>query len=123
MRTLIFALLMATAVFAQQSQPPAYPPPSAGQMSPDQRVPPDQMESQTGPESQPSSAAQVEQEIQQAIQAQPTLSTSNISVRANDTSVVMAGTVADERQHQMALRVAALHASGLRIVDRIKVQQ
>jgi osmotically-inducible protein OsmY len=121
MRTLLFALLMATAVFAQQSQPPAYPPPGAGQTSPDQRIPPDQMESQPG--AQPSSAAQVEQEIQQAIQAQPTLSNTKLGVRATDTSVVMTGTVADERQHQMALRVAALHASGLRIVDRIKVQQ
>jgi osmotically-inducible protein OsmY len=81
------------------------------------------MDQQTGPEAQPSSATQVEQEIQQAIQAQPTLSNSKLGVRATNTSVVMSGTVADERQHQMALRVAALHASGLRIVDHIKVQQ
>jgi osmotically-inducible protein OsmY len=123
MRTLLFALLVATAVFAQQSQPPAYPPPGAGQASPDQRIPPDQMESQAGPEAQPSSAAQVEQEIQQAIQAQPTLADSKLGVHANANSVVMSGTVADERQHQMALRIAVLHASGLRVVDHIKVQQ
>ena len=123
MRTLLFVLLLPGLAFAQQGQPPGYPPSSPGQMPPDQRVPPDQMQSPMGPEAQTSPSAQVEQEIQEAIQGQPALSNTKIGVHANDTSVVLSGTVSDERQHQMALRVAALHAGGLRIVDRIKVQQ
>jgi osmotically-inducible protein OsmY len=66
---------------------------------------------------------QVEQEIQQAFQAQPALSNAKLTAVANNSSVVVKGTVANENQHQMALRVAVLHANGLRIVDRIKVQQ
>ena len=126
---LTFTLLLAAAVFAQQSQPPGYPSSPQqtmpqGQLPPDQRVPPDQTpqgEEPMAPGSQ-AAAAQV-QEVQQALQEQPTLASTKIRVSANNTSVVLSGVVANEDQHQRALRVAALHANGLRIVDHIKVQQ
>ena len=51
------------------------------------------------------------------------MSNAKLTAVANNSSVVVKGTVANENQHQMALHVAALHANGLRIVDRIKVQQ
>lgn len=123
MKTLLFALtaLLATATLAQT---PGYPQSSSpAQTMPEQRVPSDQTSQGQEPMETQSSPAQVEQEIQEAFQAQPTLANSHLSATANNSSVVVKGTVADENQHQMALRVAALHANGLRIVDRIQVQQ
>jgi osmotically-inducible protein OsmY len=74
-------------------------------------------------QSQAMPPAQVEEQIQQAFRAQPGLSNTNLSAAANLSTVTVKGTVANENQHQMALRVAALHANGLRVVDHIKVQQ
>jgi hypothetical protein len=120
---LALALLLATATFAQQ---PGYPQSSSPpQTMPERPLPPDQsqQEQEEMGQSQTVPPAQVEQEIQQAFQAQPALSHANLSVAANISTVTVKGTVANENQHQMALRVAALHANGLRVVDHIKVQQ
>jgi hypothetical protein len=119
---LVLTLLLATATFAQQ---PGYPQSSAPpQTMPDRPLPPDQsQQEQEMGQSQAVPPAQVEQEIQQAFQAQPTLSNTNLSAAANLSTVTVKGTVANENQHQMALRVAALHANGLRVVDHITVQQ
>jgi hypothetical protein len=130
MRSLLLSitLLLAATTFAQQSQPPGYPPPTSSQQtSPDQQIPPYQRvpeaQEPTGPGSQATTSSQVGQQIQEALQAQPSLSNAKIRVSATSNSVVLSGVVADEEQHQKALRVATLHASGLQVVDRIKVQQ
>lgn len=128
-----FALLLATVALAQQGQP-RYPPPNApsnstdqpllqGHMPPD-RMPPDHTPGAQGPidESQASSSAEVEQRILQAWQSQASLSDVKISVTATAGAVALDGVVADERQHQTALRVARLNAGGRRIADHIIVQ-
>jgi hypothetical protein len=124
MRSLLFALslVLATTSFAQQ---PGYPQSSAPpQTMPDRPLPPGQsQQDQEMGQSQAVPPAQVEQEIQQAFQAQPALSNANLTAAANLSTVTVKGTVANENQHQMALRVAALHANGLRVIDRIKVRQ
>ncbi|HYV74093.1 MAG TPA: BON domain-containing protein [Candidatus Binatia bacterium] len=136
MRTLlcVLTLLLAGAMFAQRTQP-GYPSTSPqqsnpqGQMQqPGQQMPPDQMEQQQQtmtPESQMSAAdsTQVQQQIEQGLQSQPDLSNSKIDVKADDTSVTLTGTVANETQHQKALNVAAAHAAGRSIVDHVKIQQ
>ncbi|HEX8802312.1 MAG TPA: hypothetical protein VF772_27065, partial [Terriglobales bacterium] len=76
-----------------------------------------------GPQSKAVPPAQVEWEIQQAFRAQPALSKAKLSAAANLSTVTVNGTVANENPHQLALRVAALHANGLRVVDDIKVPQ
>ena len=126
---LTFAVLLAGAVFAQQSQPPGYPSSPQQtmpqrQMPPDQRVPPDQTPEGDEPMSPGSQAAAAQvQEVQQALAEQPKLANAKIRVSANNSSVVLSGVVANEDQHKTALRVAALHANGLRVADHIKVQQ
>ena len=125
MKPMLFALtlLLATATLAQQ---PGYPQSSSPpQTMPDRPLPPDQsqQEQEEMGQSQAVPPAQVELEIQQAFRAQPTLSNANLIAAANLSTVTVKGTVANENQHQMALRVAALHANGLRVVDHIKVQQ
>jgi osmotically-inducible protein OsmY len=129
MRALLFSLtlLLAATTFAQQGQPGYPPSTSPQQTAPNrQQMPPDQTpeaQEPMGPGSQATASAQVGQEIQQALQAQPSLSNARINVSPRGNSVVLSGVVADQDQHQRALRVAALHASGLEIVDHIKVQQ
>ena len=130
---IILALLLATAAFPQQGQP-GYPPnaPSnspdqplpQGQMPPDRRMPPDQItEAQTPMDgSQATSSADAEQRVLQAWKSQASLSAAKLSVTANANSVVLNGVVADESQHQTALRVAELNAGGRRIIDHIKAQ-
>ena len=132
MKPLLFALalLLGTAAFAQQ---PGYPQSSSPpQTMPDRPLPPDQsqmppdqsqQEQEEMGQSQAMPPAQVERQIQEAFRAEPTLSNANLSAAANLNSVTVNGTVANENQHQVALRVAALHANGLRVVDHIKVQQ
>ena len=126
MKPLLFALamLLATATFAQT---PGYPQSSSPpQTMPHRPLPPDQSQQQQeamGPQSQAVPPAQVEQEIQQAFRAQPALSNAKLSAAANLRTVTVNGTVANENQHQVALRVAALHANGRRVVDDIKVPQ
>jgi osmotically-inducible protein OsmY len=99
-----------------------------GQMHSGQQMPPDQKAPQDRtmtPESQMSAAdsTQVQQKIEQELQSQPDLSNTKVSVKADDTSVTLTGTVANEAQHQKALSVAAAHAAGRSIVDNIKIQQ
>ena len=126
MKPLLFALamLLATATFAQT---PGYPQPSSpSQTMPERPLPPDQSQQEQeemGPPSPAVTPAQVEQEIQQAFRAQPALSNAKLSAAANLSTVTVNGRVANESQHQLALRVAALHANGLRVVDDIKVPQ
>ena len=117
------ALLLATATFAQT---PGYPQSSSPpQTMPNRPLPPDQSQQQEemGPRLQAVPPAQVEQEIQQAFRAQPALSNAKLSAAANLRTVTVNGTVANENQHQLALRIAALHANGLRVVDDVKVPQ
>jgi hypothetical protein len=118
------ALLLATATFAQT---PGYPQSSSPpQTMPNRPLPPDQSQQQQeemGPRLQAVPPAQVEQEIQQAFRAQPALSNAKLSAAANLRTVTVNGTVANENQHQLALRIAALHADGLRVVDDVKVPQ
>lgn len=119
------ALLLATATFAQT---PGYPQSSSPpQTMPNRPLPPDQSQQQQqeemGPQSQAVPPAQVEQEIQQAFRAQPALSNAKLRAAATLTTVTVNGTVVNENQHQLALRVAALHANGRRVVDDIKVPQ
>ena len=117
------ALLLATATFAQT---PGYPQSiSPPQTMPDRPLPPDQSQQpeEMGPQSQAGPPAQVEQEIQQAFRAQPALSNAKLGATANLNTLTVNGTVANENQHRLALRIAALHANGLRVVDDIKVPQ
>lgn len=135
MRTLFVALtlLVAAAAFAQQTQPgyPSATPQQSmpqGQMQPSQQMPPDQEAPQDRtltPESQMSAAdsTQVQQKIEQGLQSQPDLSSSKVDVKADDTSVVLTGAVADENQHQKVLAIASAYVAGRSIVDHIKIQQ
>jgi osmotically-inducible protein OsmY len=99
-----------------------------GQVQPGQRMPPDLEAPQDRamrPESQMNAAdsTKVQQQIEQGLQSQTDLSNSKIDVKADDTSVTLTGTVANENQHQKVVAIASAHAAGRSIVDHIKIQQ
>src|SRR5215472_512026 len=96
----VFTLLLAGAAFAQQIQPQGYPPSSSQQTMPEGRTPPDQMPEGQDMATAQANASQVEQQIQQGLRAQRDLSNAKLEVRASETSVVMSGVVADQKQHK-----------------------
>jgi len=115
-------LLLATATFSQQQAqpPPVSPPyitpptfPEEPQMPPDQKAPPPQALSTT----------QVEQQIQEHFNAEPTLANTNLRIKADESLVVLSGTVDSDTQHELALRIAQSYAGDRKIVDKITVRQ
>ena len=126
-RVFASAFLLASLGFAQQQgMPPPTAPPSGtpptfpeGRQSPRQQMPPDQ-------EPQPSqglSTAQVQQQIQQGLNSEPTLANTNVSVKTDESAVVLTGTVDSEKQHDLAVRIAQSFAGDRQVVDKIKIRQ
>ena len=129
MKSVVFAsaFLLASLGFAQQQglPPPTAPPYGTpptfpeGRQSPGQQMPPDQ-------EPQPSqglSTAQVQQQIEQGLNSEPALANTNVSVKADESAVVLIGTVDSEKQHDLAVRIAQSFAGDRQVVDKIKIRQ
>jgi osmotically-inducible protein OsmY len=113
-----FVLLLATLAFAQQqAQPPpsATPPtfPDVPQMPPDQKAPPPQR----------LSTQEIQQQIQEHFNSEPTLANTNLAVQADESSVVLTGTVDSDVQRDLALRIVQSYAGDRKLVDRVKVPQ
>jgi hypothetical protein len=115
-------LLLATLGFSQQQpQPPSTSPPyttpptfsEEPQMPPDHKAPPPEALSTT----------QVEQQIQDHFKAEPGLANTNVTIEADDSSVVLSGIVDNVAQHALALRIAGSYAGDRKIVDKITVRQ
>jgi len=114
-------LLTISGLSRQQAQPPpASPPytttptfPEGQQMPPDQKAPP--------PEAL--SPSQVQHQIQAHFHKEPALANSNLTVKADDTSVVLMGTVESDVQHDLALRIAQSYAGDRKVVDKIRVRR
>ena len=120
-----FVLLMATAVFAQQPRqsPPTSPPQGTPPTFPEERAPRQQMPPDQEAPPQGLSTPEVQQQIQQGLNSEPTLRNSNVGVHVDENSVILTGTVATEEQHDLALRIAQSYAGGRKIVDKIKLTQ
>ena len=122
-RVFASAFLLASLGFAQQQGlPPPYGTPPTfpdGRQSPRQQMPPDQ-------ETQPSqglSTAQVQQQIEQGLYSEPALANTNVSVKTDESAVVLTGTVDSEKQHDLAVRIAQSFAGDRQVVDKIKIRQ
>jgi len=116
-----FALLLATLGFSQQQTqpppklPPSYTPPTFPEVP---QVPPDQKN--PGPEP---STAEVVQQIQEHFNTEPALANTNVGVKADESSVILTGTVDSEIQHDLALRIVQSYAGDRTVVDKIQVPQ
>lgn len=139
MRTQALAalLLFASVALAQQAGPPpgSTPPtfPSDTQKAPDQTAPPQQPAppdanappSQPMPpdrNAQPMATEDIRDQIQKKLDTEPDLSGANVKAEVSDTTVTLTGTVADEQQHDLALRIAHSFSGDRTIDDKIEVK-
>lgn len=109
-----FLLMMGALAFAQQ-QSPSQPP--RGEI-PRQQMPPDTR----APAQQQMPSADVAQQIQDKFNTVPALANQNVRANVNDTAVILTGTVENEQQHQMAIRIAQSYAGRREVLDRIEVK-
>ncbi len=122
-------LFVATLVFTQQqgqpppttnppyqTTPPTFP---EGRSAPREQMPPDTQ----APPPQTASNRQVEGQILQQLNAEPSLSGANIDARVDENFVVLSGSVKTMEQHDLAVRIAQDNAVGRKIVDKINVKQ
>jgi hypothetical protein len=115
-------LLLATSVLAQQQNPPRYPPYTTPPTFPDDRGARKQMPPDINAPTQELSPTEIQQQIQKKLDTEPALSTVVVKATVNDHSVMLKGTVLDERQHHLALRIAESYAGERQIVDKIEVR-
>lgn len=118
-------LLFAATTVAQQQVPQPNPPPySTPPTFPQEQKPTEPMPPDTKapvPEQMPS--ADVQDQIQKKLTAEPLLANANVNATADEKSVVLAGTVQDKEQHDLALRIAQSYAGDRKIVDKIEIRQ
>lgn len=116
-------MLAGFAVAAEYRQPPAtspvheIPSPLSEEQTPGRQTLPDH-------ETQPSeelSTPEVQQLIKDGLRSEPALANASLSVKADDNSVWLTGTVDDEKRHDLALRIAESYSGERQIIDRIKV--
>lgn len=67
------------------------------------------------------SAADVQSEIQAAIQKEPTLSTASINVHVTGKNVELSGTVPNRDAKNTAEQIAKVHSGGLGVKNHLKV--
>lgn len=116
-------LVLATTAFAQQqspSTPPsqATPPTFPEGREPSQTMPPDK----AAPPPQKNASADVQQRIQDKLDAEPSLSKQNVKANATDSAVILTGIVDTERQHRVALGIAQSYAGNREVMDRVEVK-
>src|SRR5258708_1009104 len=126
MKPILFAaaLLAASMTLAQQGQPPpTRPPQTTPPTFPDEHAPPHRLPPDQEAPSQASSTTEVQEQIQQGLNSEPTLRKSSVGVHVDENSVILTGTVSTEEQHDLALRIAQSYAGDRKIVDKIKLTQ
>jgi osmotically-inducible protein OsmY len=68
------------------------------------------------------STTEVQMQIEQHLNAEPALTSTNVGVKTDAQTVVLTGTVDTLDQHDLALRVAKSYAGDRHIVDKITVR-
>jgi BON domain len=115
-------LLAATVTLAQQQgQPNPTPPQSTPPTFPEDRAPRWPMPPEQEAPPQGLSTPEVQQQIQQGLNAEPMLRNSNVGVDVDENTVILTGQVDREQQHDLALRIAQSYAGDRKIVDKIKL--
>ncbi len=115
-------LMCVAAAFAQQSQAPGNPPYTTPPTFPENQsrgMPPDTK----APPSQESSTAKVAMEIEEKLKNEPALTNANVMVKADDSAVVLGGTVDSDAQRDLALRIAKSYAGKRKVVDKIQIRK
>jgi osmotically-inducible protein OsmY len=116
----VLVFLAASAWAMQHGQPqPTFPqgqPPSPTQRQP-QDFPPDT----AAPERHPMSTTEIQRQIQDRLSNEPALANTSLTVTADESSIVLTGTVNSTQQHDMAVHIARSYAGSRQIIDKIKI--
>ncbi len=120
----VWLLLFGMTAVAQQQRQPGPPTGSTPPTFPQDKNPSRQMPPDTAapPTSGVPTSGEVQQQINQKLSQEPALKNTTVRFDVDDQSVVVGGTVADEQQHQLALRLARSYAGDRKIVDYVKVE-
>ena len=125
MKPMLFGLvlLFATTAFAQQlgQRSPTSPPQTTPPTFPDDRAQRQQMPPDQDAPPQRLSSLEVQRQIQQRLNSEPALRSSNAGAHVDENSVILTGTVDSKEQNGLALRIAQSYAGNRKIVDKIKV--
>jgi osmotically-inducible protein OsmY len=122
---MLFAISLAVqATIAQAQQTPPYFPEGSGQGNSAQqdrnsrRMPPDT----NAPEHTKLTTAEVEQQIQNKLDDEPTLEGLSLLASADDETVTLRGRVANAEQRSAVIRIARSYSGSRKIVDMLKVE-
>jgi len=114
-----FFLIMSSFTQQQPQTPSTSPPytnpstfPEGQQMPPDKKAPPPKQ----------STSTDVEQEIKDHLNSEPTLATAKVNTKVEPQSVELTGTVDTEEQHDLALRITKSYSGDRQVVDKIRVK-
>ena len=125
MRYVICTLVLLCAMYAFAQQPGPLPGSSTPPTFPQEKNPSKEMPPDTAappPTGAKPTSGEVQQQIDRKLSEEPSLKNTSLRFDVDDRSVVVGGTVTDEQQHQLALRLARSYAGDRKIVDYVKVQ-
>jgi osmotically-inducible protein OsmY len=99
--------------------------PQDQQQSPQGQMPPSQQQPSTSDQSKMPSAstANVQSDIQSALQKDPTLASSNVNVQVSDKDIELTGSVPTRDAKNAAEQIATSHSGGLPVKNHIKVSE
>ncbi len=118
-------LLLATpAILAQQqpqSPPPYTTPPTFPDNKPQTQKPPvlPEQQGQAGE----MSSSDIQQQLQQSIAEDPTLSDAKVETKVDEQSIILTGIVQDETQHRKVLATVEPYAGTRKVVDKLVVKK
>src|SRR5215510_408905 len=101
------------------SQYPSSPTPSA---PPSTQNPPPPADNKANTTTSATGSADVQSNIQKALQQDPNLANANIAVNVNGSKVELTGTVASKEQKKSAKQIAESNAGGMKVADHLKVE-
>jgi hypothetical protein len=125
-RIFLCALLLLTTptILAQQqpqSPPPYTTPPTFPDNNPQTQKPPvlPEQQGQAGE----MSSSDIQQQLQQSIAEDPTLSDAKVETKVDEQSIMLTGIVQDETQHRKVLATVEPYAGKRKVVDKLVVKK
>lgn len=125
-------LVLSLGVLAQQQAPPPYdqqpppvqtPPTFPEDQDPGARpVPPDMPPDTNAPPARDLSNSEVQDQIQTKLHSEPALDDNRLRVEVTDAEVVVSGTADNEKERDLALRIAESYAGERRVVDKVEIK-
>jgi osmotically-inducible protein OsmY len=67
------------------------------------------------------STTEIQRQIQNRLSNEPALANTSLTVTADESSIVLTGTVNSTQQHDMAVHIARSYAGSRQIIDKIKI--